>query len=213
MLQDLKELEQKSKRYAIARDPVGSLDETATGLNDTNDAGQRQAWSCQADDIVSARLEGISWAKRAKWACYEKRHFDTLLANISDVLGILEALFPDAVEAQKSLCTAEVECLQQTSQGTASLKLFYATIAEGSDAVLTQAIHEAISSEGAAHKYSSTEASEDSIVIQGDYVSDSFTDNIPLNRPGHSYGVTIVTGGARLIQGNAYGSDVFSRQL
>ncbi|KAE9579069.1 Heterokaryon incompatibility protein s [Colletotrichum fructicola] len=209
VLQDVREIEQKSKRYADARGPVISPEEKAVELSDIHCASQWQAWSCQANDIVSTRLKGTSWTKRAKWACYEKRHFDTLLADISDVLGILEALFPEAVDAQRPLCTTEVEWLRKNTQGSASLRLFYAAIAENSDTVLTQAVSEAISSQGTTHKYSFTEASEDSIVIQGDYISEGFSGHVPMDRPGHSYGVTIITGGTKLIQGDSYGSGVF----
>ncbi|KAH0429859.1 small s protein [Colletotrichum camelliae] len=213
VLQDIREIEQKSKRYADSRGSAVSSDQTAAEPSDTRCTSQWQAWSCQANDIISTRLEGTSWTKRAKWACYEKRHFDTLLADISDVLGNLEALFPEAMEAQRSLCTTEVEWLRKTSQGTASLRLFYAAITENSDAVLTQAVREAIASEGTGHKYSFTEASEDSVVIQGDYISEGFSGYVPPNRRGHSYGVTIVTGGTKLVQGDAYGSGMFFRRL
>jgi hypothetical protein len=210
ILQDVKEMEQKSKRYADARpQPTANGEALEVCIVSELDESQ-QALNQKTDDIVSKRLKGTSWTKKTKWALYEKRHFDTLLADISETLGMLETLFPAAVEAQKALCAVEVKELQDNSQETSALELLCKASEENADILLTQAVRDAIVARGSGHHYEWTEVDGNSFLRQGDYIARDFNGQAPIGKLGHDYGTTIIKDQSKARQGDTYGEgDVF----
>lgn len=210
ILQDMQEMEQKSKRYANTRPQPSPNSETFDICVAGELHGSQQALNQKTDDIVSKRLKGTSWTKLTKWALYEKRHLDILLTDISETLGLLETLFPTVIEAQKALCAIEVKELQGNSQEAPALEMLRKASEENADTLLTKAIRDAIVSRGKKHHYERTEVDGNSFLKQGDYIARDFSGWAPVGKLGHDFGTTIIKGQSKARQGDTYGEgDVF----
>lgn len=73
--------------------------------------------------------------KKAKWALYDVKQFENLVSDISDFVQSLEKLFPDAIEASRTIALREIADIKdQLSLST----LHYA--AENVDNVMLQAV-------------------------------------------------------------------------
>ena len=59
-------------------------------------------------ELAAQRQSGTSILKKACWALYEKKKFDTMIQDIIGFVGDLVASFPDVQGNQRALCRAEV---------------------------------------------------------------------------------------------------------
>lgn len=205
ILQDIEAIEQKSKRYINAKPQFVAKDKNLDIGGDSDMGDPLRALCQKTDTIVSNRLKRTPWSKKTKWALYEKRHFDTLLADISDTLGLLETLYPNALETQRALCALEVQEIQDENQEALALGELGQASEANADTILAKAIRDAIVARRSGHHYERTEADEKSIVEQGDFIAQNFHGQIPVGRLGHNYGTTVIKGGSRLRQGDSYG--------
>jgi hypothetical protein len=163
-----------------------------------------EALNSQTHAIISKRVQGVPWTRKARWAIYEKKHFDRLLDDITENLGHLEKLLPQAAESQKELCRVEVEEIQD-GQSEAVVELLYNAAQSNKDALLEQAVREAIIAKGSGHRWERTEVGNNVKLEQGDRIAKGHAGQAPVGRVGHNYGVTIGKGHAEIRQGDIYG--------
>ncbi|CEJ55151.1 hypothetical protein PMG11_01426 [Penicillium brasilianum] len=199
---DTIEVEQKSQKYHAQPPPISRVDLAVLSPNEID--APTEALNSQMRAIISKRVQGVPWKRRAKWAIYEKKHFDRLLDDITENLGQLEKLLPQAAEYQKELCRIEVEEIQD-GQSEAVMELLYDAAQFNKDALLEQAVREAIIAKGSGHSWERTEVGNNVKLEQGDRIAKGYAGQAPVGRVGHNYGVTIGKGHAEIRQGDIYG--------
>ncbi|KAL9024100.1 MAG: hypothetical protein Q9196_006761, partial [Gyalolechia fulgens] len=64
--------------------------------------------------LASKRQNQTNVMKKAKWALYEKKRFDTMIEDICGFINELVDLFPAVQEDQRELCKAEVSAISKT---------------------------------------------------------------------------------------------------
>jgi hypothetical protein len=201
---DILEVEHKSKKYRDQTRPSASAaDLTILGPSDMDTP--TMALNSRANAIITKRVHGVSWGRKAKWALYEKKLFDRLLEDITENLGTLKGLFPQLVEPQQELCRIEVEEVQQvpSDESNAVMELLHDASQANKDTLLEQAVQEVISKLGG-KRWQRTEVSDDVELHQGERISQAHGGQARLGRIGHDYGVTIGSGRAKIHQGDTY---------
>lgn len=207
---DTLELQQKSQKYGDKQPPrtEEGVDGDLSALNldhmmvDTP-TGQLNA---RTNVIVAKRVRGASWARKTKWAVYEKKHFDRLLEDIGENFSHLEKILPQTAESQQELCRIEAEEVQsgQPDNDTAVMELLHGASQANGDARLENAVREAIISRNSTHCWDRTEVADDVTLGQGDHIASGFTGQAPAGRLGHNFGVVIGKGRANIHQGDVY---------
>ncbi|EHK26936.1 uncharacterized protein TRIVIDRAFT_217543 [Trichoderma virens Gv29-8] len=200
ILEDTQELERKSRRYG---DPSGNTSAMESMLNEMDTP--TQALKSKTSKIFAKRIQGVSLKKRAKWALFEKKHFDRLLEDITENLNLLVVTLPQLNEPQRELCRMEVEEIQN-GQPPVVLELLHDASMANSDAVLEQAVKEAIENREPGHRWERTEVDDSVKLEQGDRIGNGFTGQVPMNRGNHKFGITIGKGNAEIHQGDKYGN-------
>ena len=65
-------------------------------------------------ELAGQRQKGTSMRKKAVWALYEKKRFDTMIEDVTGFVSELVDLFPTAQEDQRALCKTEVSAIHKT---------------------------------------------------------------------------------------------------
>ncbi|KAJ5875167.1 uncharacterized protein N7473_012514 [Penicillium subrubescens] len=201
---DILEVEKKSQNIRVQLSSTGRVDLATIGPNDM--AAPTWTLNSQANAIVSNRVQGVSFVRKAKWAIYEKKHFDRLLDDITENLGHLEKLLPLSVaRSLQDLCRIEVDSVQ-SGQSEAVIDLLKDASCANNDTHLQQAVREAITSGVSGHQWERTEVDDHVKLEQGDRIAMGYPCQVPTGRVGHSFGVTIGKGHSNIHQGDIYES-------
>ncbi|KAL7941232.1 prion-inhibition and propagation domain-containing protein [Trichoderma barbatum] len=200
ILEDTQELQKKSRKYSSQSGAPNAIDSMQP---DEMDA-PIQALKSKTSQIFAKRIQSVSLPKRVRWALYEKKHFDRLLEDITENLNLL-MLTPQVSEYQHELCRMEVEEIQD-GQPDVVMELLQDASKANNDALLEQAIQEAINNRGPGHSWERTEVEDNVRLEQGDRIANGFTGQAPVNRGNHKFGVTVGRGRAEIRQGDVYGS-------
>ncbi|KAM0362806.1 hypothetical protein ACHAO7_011218 [Fusarium culmorum] len=202
VLDDIQEIKDKSAKY---REQHGSspIDLQVFDQNDMD--SQTFALAKNVQSIYEKRTNGVSWARKTKWAVYEKKQFDRLLEDIGENLGNLEKVCQPIIDYQRQLVQIEVGEIQQ-DESTEILELLYEASEANNDTLLQQAVSAAISARGSGHRWDKTDVSDGVMLQQGDRIAANFTGQAPIWRIGHNFGETIGRGKADIKQGDIYGS-------
>ena len=201
--EDTIEVEKKSQKYGGQPPSTSGVDLAVLGLNDMD--APTAALSSGTNVIFAKRVRGVSRRSKVEWAVYEKKHFDRLLDDITENLGHLEKLLPQVAESQQELCRVEVEEVQG-DQSEAAMELLHDASQANKDALLEQAVREAMIARGSSHRWERTEVGDDVTLEQGDRIAMGYAGQAPVGRIGHNYGVTIGKGRSKIYQGDMYGS-------
>lgn len=206
---DASEVERRAEKY---RNGSSSASDLAPGApsSDDDEGATARALVSQTDAIVANRLRKVSWTRKTKWALYEKKYFDRLLADVSENLGLVEKLFEEksitqVAESQRELCRVEAGQVQD-GQVTGVVELLRNTSQANGDTLLEQAVRDAIASRGTGHRWERVEINDEVTLEQGDRIAEGYTGHALVGRVGHTYGVTIARGKAKIRQGDTYGS-------
>jgi len=200
---DVVELQRKSQRYRddAIHDNDGRDVEIAGVENLT--AASRILES-RSTAVIEKRLEKLSLRKKVSWALYEKKHFDRILDDITELFTRLESLLPPEIKPyQQSLCVYEVEEIQE-DQPEQVLTLLHEAAAANGDKLLKEAVEKALVARGTGHTWERTEVGDQVQLEQGDRIASGSQAWAPIGRVGHNYGVTVGKGSAKIHQGDSY---------
>lgn len=99
-------------------------------------------------ELAIKRQSRTNIVKKTTWALYEKKRFDTLIAEVTEFVDKLVDLFPSVQDSQKILCKTEVSAVRDTGD-LALLK----NIASSDDPYLEAAVVKEMESRGHVFTY------------------------------------------------------------
>lgn len=140
---------------------------------------------------AATRQAKTSTLKKISWAVYEKRKFDSMVADITASVRALIDLFPETKPSLERLARSEVPFL-----GSAADLQLLLQVMNGDDPLLEKAIVEAFGRQGSL--YNNIEAIEDSRIHAGDIIENSTGGH------GHVYTGVRTSGRAVAHFGNRY---------
>ncbi|ERF76212.1 hypothetical protein EPUS_09279 [Endocarpon pusillum Z07020] len=112
-------------------------------------------------ELAIKRQRSTNLLKKTTWALYEKKRFDTLIAEVTGFVDKLVDLFPSIQDSQKTLCRTEVSAVGDTGD-LALLK----DIASSDDPYLEAAVVKEMESRG--HVFTDWKADGKSKMWAGD---------------------------------------------
>ncbi|CAI4214562.1 unnamed protein product [Parascedosporium putredinis] len=200
---DVVELQRKSQRY---RDDAihgnDGRDVEIAGVESLTAASR--ILESRSTAVIEKRLEKLSLRKKVSWALYEKKHFDRILDDITELFTRLESLLPAEIKPyQQSLCVYEVEEIQE-DQPEQVLTLLHEAAAANGDKLLKETVEKALVARGTGHTWERTEVGDQVQLEQGDRIASGSQAWAPIGRVGHNYGVTVGKGSAKIYQGDSY---------
>ena len=162
ILNTVGDAERISERFKKNTSTQG-LDSTALPVDDANPelSPNFQRLHRIMSERAKQRQKRTSFSQKFTWAIYEKRYFDRLIDDVTDLVNRLVELFPTAKEGQKALCKADVLAIKET-RDIALLN----DIAGKDDEILATEMKKEMNNRG--HDYTDMNAGGNSKVHAGD---------------------------------------------
>lgn len=157
--EDTEKISQRYERYTKMQGHMGDNLAVFTEQTDLNERDSRLHTHLRA--IARQRQDSTSLLNKARWALYEKRKFDQLIAEITEFVDKLVALFPTIEATQVQLCQREISQITDAEE-LASLQI----VAAADDGILQGSIEAEQARRG--HIATNWKASEQSEVWIGD---------------------------------------------
>ncbi len=110
--EDAEQLSEKFKSRTIERTKQSEDLVTYDPQSDLDPEYQRLHLTMR--ELAMKRQSGTNIRKKAAWALYEKKRFDTLIADVTEFVDQLVDLFPSIQDQQRSLCKTEVSAVRDT---------------------------------------------------------------------------------------------------
>lgn len=133
-----------SDRYKLKNNEEGTDSTAVVPYNPEIDLESSPRRVYQKLRKSSDRLQGgFKIPKRARWALYDKKKFDRLIDDINGFINELTGLFPEQVEEQKRLCSAEF----RETENDEDLRLLQGVI-EDDDEILKKAVNDELKARG-----------------------------------------------------------------
>ena len=183
--------EQVSKRYQTKARP----DELVVHNSSTDLEPTLLSMHNQMQARVLKRQRRSTFAQKAGWALYDKKHFGRLIEDVTSFVDSLLELFPVIGEQQKQL---SVEDAEQMKEEPALEALEDA--ATDVDELLRSSVQQVLASQGS-HAFRGNAATEEARVQYGDQIAVGAT----ATGAGHRYDDNKASGKARVQYGNIYG--------
>jgi Prion-inhibition and propagation len=109
---DAERLSERYKKHALLQEAKGDDLIVYDARTDLDPKYQRLHQTMR--ELAIRRQRGTGVLKKATWALYEKRKFDTMLQEVTDFISELVDLFPAAKDDQTALCKIEVSAIKET---------------------------------------------------------------------------------------------------
>ena len=138
-----------------------------------------------------------SLMQKTAWALYQRKHFDRLVDDITELVDGLETIVP--IEAAKRRLV-EIEITDISDEP--SLQVIEAA-AEGVDSVLQQSATTAIENLNGGHTFRNIEAQDDAMMRNGNEYNSGYVGSTA--GAGHVYDQIKAKGKSRVHNGNVYG--------
>lgn len=151
-------------------------------------------------DLALSRQQRTSSFKVAGWAISDRKKFNDLIDNVSNLVSGLEELFPPPRASETRLAREEAALLDD-KQRELLVKL-----TRGLDDVLGKAISQVT---GHVYKNVDIKAREEGRVIQGNLIGDNYSGGFVTDKSHQYDGVRIDGLRLKVLQGNKYGGDDF----
>ena len=136
-----KQLSQRYKRQ-IDTQSTDSTDVAPYDPETDLDSGPRRVHG-MLQKFANSLQGGTNFTKKARWALYDKKKFNTLIDDINEMINQLRQLFPGKMEEQMRLCTTQVKEIENEED----LRLLHEVI-EDNDDIFKKAVSDTLKSRG-----------------------------------------------------------------
>jgi hypothetical protein len=148
-------------------------------------------------DLALKRQRRSNVRQKASWALYEKKYFDRLICDVTQLVEGLIQLFPATQRLQSELVVEEIQEIESLPAFT-EVK----TAAEGIDSLLVSSVQQALASQGS-HKFIRNITTGEADVHYGNQYARG-TQLAEHTGPGHLFVENIASENATVHYGNKY---------
>jgi hypothetical protein len=145
-------------------------------------------------ELALMRQQRSSVGQRARWALYEKKYFDRLISDVTQLVKGLVQLFPATQQRQSELVVEEVQEMESQPAFTE-----IESAAEGVDSLLISSVQQALAAQGS-HSFTRNTATGEADAQYGN----QYARGAQHTGPGHSYTENVTSEKAKAQYGNKF---------
>lgn len=112
IFEDAERISGRYEKHAHVKNPESN--DTLIYTADSNANPKYRRLHLTMRELAVSRQTRTGIRKKAAWALYEKKRFDRMIEDVTDLTTQLVDLFPAAQDSQKSLCKTEVSAITET---------------------------------------------------------------------------------------------------